>query len=99
MYRSFENYANKKDDFERLTLEDFAKTAVSHDSNSVNNLIERIHAFIATQNSGFSDSGLLKLLQESYEVSSGRKLLINYADVSFTDFFYIVAYSKCFQKI
>lgn len=69
MYRSFENYVNKKKNFERLTLEDFAKTAVSHDTNSVNNLIERIHAFIASKN-----SGLLRLLQESLEVSIGTKM-------------------------
>lgn len=77
MYKSFENYANKKNDFERLTLEDFAKTAISHDSNSVHNLIERIHVFLVPNSRGLSDSGLLKLLQSSLEVSfaeSGQKI-------------------------
>lgn len=69
MYKSFDNYASRKNDFERLTLEDFAKTAVSHDSNSVNNLIERIHALFVPNKRGLSDSGLMRLLQSSLEVS------------------------------
>lgn len=68
MHRSFQNYVNKSNDFERLTLEDFAKTAISHDSNSVNNLIERIHAFFASNSRGLSDTGLMSLLQKSLEV-------------------------------
>lgn len=74
MHRSFENYVKNKNDFERLTLEDFAKTAVSHDSNSVNNLIERIHVFIVPSNRIVSDSGLMKLLQKSLEVSIMRSI-------------------------
>lgn len=69
MHNRFENYVNKKNNFERLTLEDFAKTAVSHDSNSVNNLIERIHLFIVSNNRVVSDTGLMKLLQKSLTVS------------------------------
>lgn len=76
MHRSFQNYVNKSNDFERLTLEDFARTAISHDSNSVNNLIERIHAFIASDGRFISDNGLISLLQKSlgvsYSIHEGR---------------------------
>lgn len=75
MYRSFENYAQKENNFERLTLEDFAKTAISHDSNSAHNLIERIHAFIVPNSRGISDTGLMKLLQKSLEVDHGKLLI------------------------
>lgn len=78
MYRSFENYSNKSNNFEQLTLEDFAKTAVSHDSNSVNNILERIHTFVVPKNRGISDSGLLTLLQKSLEV--GYRVVENIID-------------------
>lgn len=69
VHRRFQNYVNKSNNFERLTLEDFAKTAISHDSNSVNNLIERIHAFIESNSKSILDIGLIGLLKISLEVS------------------------------
>lgn len=71
MYNRFQHYVNKQNDFERITLEDFAKTAVSHDSNSVNNLIERIHTFIVSNDRKLTNNGLLELLQRTLEVGIG----------------------------
>ncbi|KAG5894129.1 hypothetical protein JTB14_004067 [Gonioctena quinquepunctata] len=67
IYRNFQNYAEHKNDFERLTLEDFAKIAVSHDSSSVTSLVERIHAFVAPTGRGITDTGLMKTLVRSLE--------------------------------
>lgn len=58
---------NQKD-FERLTLEDFAKHVVSHDTSSVNNLVERIYAFFVPHSRGITDGGLMHLLSKSMEV-------------------------------
>ncbi|XP_074027669.1 uncharacterized protein [Leptinotarsa decemlineata] len=71
LYRNFQNYAKNKNDFERLTLEDFAKSVVSHDSSSVNSLVERIHAFIAPTGRGIIDGGLMKALVGSLEEIEG----------------------------
>lgn len=78
VYRQMQYYVNSTD-FERLTLEDFAKTVISHGSDSVGNLVERIHGFIAPADAGgLTDTGILGLLTETLEVkrdqrSSGNK--------------------------
>ncbi|CAH2006802.1 unnamed protein product [Acanthoscelides obtectus] len=76
-YRHFRNYADKQHQYEQLTLKDFAKFAVSHDSSSVVSLLERIHAFVQPSGrslDGGNDQGLLGLLGKSLEVrvSGGR---------------------------
>ncbi|XP_018572018.1 uncharacterized protein LOC108911535 isoform X1 [Anoplophora glabripennis] len=73
-YRSFQNYVKDQNELERLTLEDFAKHVVSHDSNSINNLIERIHAFIAPSSRGITNTGLITLLLKSLEEVEGDML-------------------------
>ncbi|CAG9863089.1 unnamed protein product [Phyllotreta striolata] len=73
-FRSFQQYANQQNDFERLTLEDFARTVVSHDSNSVVNLMERIHAFIAPSGKGITDTGVLELLVKDFQEIEGDML-------------------------
>nr|CAI5866847.1 unnamed protein product [Callosobruchus analis] len=70
IYRHFRNYADKQQEYEQLTLKDFAKYAVSHDSSSVASLLERIHAFVqpsARSLDGGNDQGLLGLLGKSLE--------------------------------
>lgn len=68
-YRHLQQYMTYKDEIERITLEDYAMSIVSHDPDSARNLIERIHAFIVPAGKGISDSGLLKLLGSSLQVS------------------------------
>lgn len=68
-YTRFQHYIKKEKDFERLTLEDFAKNVVSHDSSSVNNLLERIYAFFVSSNRGITDTGVMSLLRNSLVVS------------------------------
>lgn len=63
----FQQYVNGRENFERLTLEDFAKSVVSHDPSSIYNLMERIHAFIMP-NQNYFEHGLLELLQKSFQV-------------------------------
>lgn len=67
-YGDYLNYYMKHEDFERLTLEDFAKTVTSHGSGSVRSLVERIHAFIAPSDTGFTDSGILGPLSNNLKV-------------------------------
>nr|CAH7755723.1 unnamed protein product [Callosobruchus chinensis] len=72
IYRHFRNYADKQQEYEQLTLKDFAKYAVSHDSSSVASLLERIHAFVqptARSLDGGNDQGLLGSLGKSLELS------------------------------
>ncbi|VEN36571.1 unnamed protein product [Callosobruchus maculatus] len=74
IYRHFRNYADKQQEYEQLTLKDFAKYAVSHDSSSVASLLERIHAFVqpsARSLDGGNDQGLLGLLGKSLEEVEG----------------------------
>lgn len=68
-YRHFQNYVKNRSEIERLTLEDFAKHVVSHDSTSVTSLVERIHAFVAPNGRGITNTGLIELLSKSLEVS------------------------------
>ncbi|KAJ8946873.1 hypothetical protein NQ318_006783 [Aromia moschata] len=69
-YKHLKNYVKEKRSVERWTLEDFSKHAVSHDSSSVSNLVERIHAFIVPNGRGIGirNMGLLKLLKKYLEV-------------------------------
>nr|CAH7755721.1 unnamed protein product [Callosobruchus chinensis] len=74
IYRHFRNYADKQQEYEQLTLKDFAKYAVSHDSSSVASLLERIHAFVqptARSLDGGNDQGLLGSLGKSLEEVEG----------------------------
>lgn len=67
-YQRMEKYT-KNDNYERLTLEDFAGNVVSHESSSVINLLERIHRFIVQDGEGISDSGLFNILAKNLMVS------------------------------
>ncbi|KAJ8915966.1 hypothetical protein NQ315_016643 [Exocentrus adspersus] len=70
-YRHFQNYVKEQSELEQLTLEDFAKHVVSHDSSSITSLVERIHAFIAPTGRGITNTGLIKLLLKALEKSKG----------------------------
>lgn len=65
-YRRMQKYS--KEEYERLTLEDFAKSVISHDASSVVNLVERIHAFVVPSARGISNTGLFELLATSIQV-------------------------------
>ncbi|XP_028134319.1 uncharacterized protein LOC114329424 isoform X1 [Diabrotica virgifera virgifera] len=73
-FKSFLRYADRTKDFERLTLEDFARMVVSHDSNSVVSILERIHAFIVPSGIGISDTGILELLRKDIMEVEGDML-------------------------
>ncbi|CAH1108485.1 unnamed protein product [Psylliodes chrysocephalus] len=73
-FRSFQRYTVHHNDFERLTLEDFARVVVGHDSNSVVNLIERIHTFVAPTGRGIADTGVLELLLKDLTEVEGDML-------------------------
>lgn len=68
-YRHLQQYMTYKDEIERITLEDYAMSIVSHDPDSARNLVERIHSFVVTTGKGIADTGLLKLLGKSLQVS------------------------------
>lgn len=68
-YRHLQQYMTYKDEIERITLEDYAMSIVSHDPDSARNLVERIHSFVVTNGKGIADTGLLKLLGKSLQVS------------------------------
>lgn len=68
-HRHMSQYIAYQNEIERLTLEDYAKSIVSHDAGSVRNLVERIHAFIVPSGKGFASTGLLKLLGKSLQVT------------------------------
>lgn len=67
-YRHMQQYVTYQDEIERITLEDFAKSIVSHDAGSARNLVERIHAFIVPSGKGIANTGLLKMLGKTLEV-------------------------------
>lgn len=67
-YRHMQQYVTYQDEIERITLEDFAKSIVSHDAGSARNLVERIHAFIVPSGKGIVNTGLLKMLGKTLEV-------------------------------
>lgn len=68
-YRHLQQYMTYKDEIERITLEDYAMSIVSHDPDSARNLVERIHSFVVPTGKGIVDTGLLKLLGKSFQVS------------------------------
>lgn len=68
-YRHLQQYMTYKDEIERITLEDYALSIVSHDPDSARNLVERIHSFVVPMGKGISDTGLLKMLEKSLQVS------------------------------
>ncbi|KAF5282500.1 hypothetical protein FQR65_LT14270 [Abscondita terminalis] len=53
------NYYTNHSQIEQLTLEDFAKTVTSHDSDSVRSLLERIHAFVVPDEGSLTDTGII----------------------------------------
>lgn len=69
IYRHLQEYMTYKDEIERITLEDYAMSIVSHDPDSPRNLVERIHSFVVSVGNGISETGLLKLLGKSLQVS------------------------------
>lgn len=62
------NYYVNDSDIERVTLEDFAKTVVSHSSGSVRSLLERIHAFISSNGNGLTDTSILRPISKTFQV-------------------------------
>lgn len=69
-YEYMEIYTSNETDIEEHTLEDFAKSVVSHDSSSTLSLMERIHSYVVPIGHGIHSSGLIQLLQEITEVRS-----------------------------
>lgn len=67
-YRRMQNYGTEEKDYERLTMEDFAQSVISHDPSSVVNLVERIHAFVVPHRRGITNSGLFGLLANAMQV-------------------------------
>lgn len=61
-------YTSNETDIEEQTLEDFAKSVVSHDSSSTLSLMERIHSYVVPIGYGLHSSGLIQLLNEITEV-------------------------------
>ncbi|KAF7269606.1 hypothetical protein GWI33_017355 [Rhynchophorus ferrugineus] len=55
----------KHDNYERLTLDDFASNVISHESNSIINLLERIHRFVVQDGDEISEAGLFNLLKNN----------------------------------
>ncbi|CAG9773548.1 unnamed protein product [Ceutorhynchus assimilis] len=70
-YRRMQKYGTGDKTYERLTLEDFAESVISHDSSSVVNLVERIHAFVVPNGRGISDTGLFDLLANAMQEVEG----------------------------
>lgn len=70
-YRRMTKYALHQHAYEQLTLEDFARTVISHDPNSIVLLLERMHSFIVPNGNGISHTGLFKLLDSSLEEVEG----------------------------
>lgn len=68
IYRHLQQYMTYKDEIERITLEDYAMSIVSHDPDSARNLVERIHSYVVPTGKGIADTGLLKLLGRSLQV-------------------------------
>ncbi|KAL3273064.1 hypothetical protein HHI36_014519 [Cryptolaemus montrouzieri] len=71
IYSRMEDYVKATHKYERLTLEDFAKSIISHDGSSVINLMERIHTFLVPHGEGLVTSGILGLLVKSFQVRRG----------------------------
>ncbi|XP_018322166.1 uncharacterized protein LOC108734901 isoform X1 [Agrilus planipennis] len=69
-YRNMRYYANT-DDLERHTLEDFAHNVISHDGGSVRSLLERVHAFVASNDKGLTNTGILHLLSHAAQEIEG----------------------------
>ncbi|XP_050311529.1 uncharacterized protein LOC126747077 [Anthonomus grandis grandis] len=70
-YNRMQQYATERREYERLTLENFAKSVISHDTNSAINLVERIHAFVVPNGRGISNTGLFELLAISMQEVEG----------------------------
>lgn len=68
-YRRMQKYGTEQKDYERVTLEDFARSVISHDPSSVVNLVERIYAFVVPKGQGITNSGLFQLLGTNMQVS------------------------------
>lgn len=68
-YRRMQNYGTEEKDYERLTMEDFAQSVISHDASSVVNLVERIHVFVVPHRRGITNSGLFVLLANAMQVT------------------------------
>lgn len=66
-YSRMQHYVRAAHKYEQLTMEDFAGKMISHDLNSVVSLIERIHAFVAPQDEGYINSGILEMLAKTFE--------------------------------
>lgn len=66
-HSNMKHYVNATD-IEDLTLQDFAKTVVSHDSGSVRSLLERIHAYIAPIDNGLGQTNILESIANSLKV-------------------------------
>lgn len=69
-YSFMQEYSHHKDSIDRSTLEDYAKSVISHSSSSVRMRMERIHRFVVPKRKYLGHSSLIELL-------AGSKVRIN----------------------
>lgn len=67
-YLKMENYVHNTSDIEKSTLKDFANNVVSHATDSVASIVERIYTYIIPHGKGITDTGILSLLSKILEV-------------------------------
>ncbi|XP_030758643.1 uncharacterized protein LOC115884266 [Sitophilus oryzae] len=70
-YDRMTKYALHQHAYEQSTLEDFARTVISHDPNSIVHLLERMHSFVVPSGNGITDTGLFKLLESYLKEAEG----------------------------
>ncbi|XP_066151748.1 uncharacterized protein [Euwallacea fornicatus] len=70
-YQRMQKYSTEQKDFERLTLEDFSQTVISHDPSSIVNLVERVHTFLVPHRKGIVQGGLFDLLANAMQEVEG----------------------------
>ncbi|GJQ85436.1 hypothetical protein Trydic_g23862 [Trypoxylus dichotomus] len=61
-YSQMQEYAFRRDSIDRSTLEDFARSVISHSGGSVKSTMERVHRFIVPRRKFLGHSTLVDLL-------------------------------------
>ncbi|RZC38220.1 uncharacterized protein BDFB_003195 [Asbolus verrucosus] len=64
-FHTMQKYVNHREELEKATLKDFADNIVSHDSNSVVQMIESIYTYVVPEGKGINNRGILGLLTKS----------------------------------
>ncbi|XP_017785572.1 PREDICTED: uncharacterized protein LOC108568796 [Nicrophorus vespilloides] len=74
-HRTMQSYLHNKNDLERFTLEDFAKSVISHSPNSVKNTIERIHSLVVVPKET-ENAGAMSLFKLYHKLLEQDKLMV-----------------------